>query len=83
MLATGGSALKAIEVLQLQGVKEARIILVNLVASPEDITALCSRHPAMKVLCAAIDQGLNKKSFIVPGLGDFGDRYFGTVPTGS
>ncbi|ORZ41053.1 uracil phosphoribosyltransferase-domain-containing protein [Catenaria anguillulae PL171] len=78
MLATGGSALKAIEVLLQHGVAEERILFLNLLAVPEGIEALVSKHPKMKIVTSQIDPGLNAKKFIVPGLGDFGCRYFGT-----
>lgn len=78
MLATGGSALKAVEVLLEHGVKEDHIIFINLVAAPEGIRNFYSRFPKINIVTAAVDEGLNDKKFIVPGLGDFGDRYFGT-----
>lgn len=78
MLATGGSVCKALEVLIERGVSESKIVFVNLVASPEGLSALFARFPKVKVVTAAIDDSLNEKSFIVPGMGDFGDRYFGT-----
>ncbi|KAM0789003.1 hypothetical protein ACM66B_003071 [Microbotryomycetes sp. NB124-2] len=76
MLATGGSAIKAIEVLKDHGVPEDRIIFLNLVASPEGLQAMYDAYPNVKVVTAWIDEGLNEKKYIVPGLGDFGDRYF-------
>ncbi|KAK4689239.1 uracil phosphoribosyltransferase, partial [Tremellales sp. Uapishka_1] len=76
MLATGGSCIKAIEVLLSQGVKEEKIIFLNLIASPEGIKNVCSKFPKLRVITAWVDEGLDEKSYIVPGLGDFGDRYF-------
>ncbi|KAH9808701.1 uracil phosphoribosyltransferase-domain-containing protein [Melampsora americana] len=76
MLATGGSAIKAMEVLMDHGVPEERIIFLNLVASPEGLSNVFSKHPSVKVISAWVDEGLNEKKYIVPGLGDFGDRYF-------
>lgn len=78
MLATGGSAIMAIDSLKERGVTADRIIFVNLVSCPEGLTNLFRAHPQIKVVTAAIDEGLNERSYIVPGLGDFGDRYFGT-----
>jgi len=78
MLATGGSAAKAIQVLIEHNVPEERIIFVNLIASPEGISFLQEHHPKMLIVTATIDDGLNAQKYIVPGLGDFGCRYFGT-----
>ncbi|PPR02999.1 hypothetical protein CVT24_012328 [Panaeolus cyanescens] len=74
MLATGGSAMKAVEVLMEQGVPEERIIFINLIASPEGLSTFCSKYPSLKVITGWIDQGLNEKAYIIPGLGDFGER---------
>ncbi|CAG8633864.1 9380_t:CDS:2, partial [Paraglomus brasilianum] len=79
MLATGGSAIKAIEVLMAHGVKEDKILFLNLLASPEGIKAVTSKHSALKIITAFVDEGLDEKKYIIPGLGDFGDRYF-TLP---
>lgn len=79
MLATGGSAAMAIDILIKAGVKEENIVGVFVVAAPEGIQVLQSRFPKARVLVAAVDSYLNEKKYIVPGLGDFGDRYFGTV----
>lgn len=78
VLATGGSAVKAIEVLLAHGVHEDRIIFLNLLAAPEGIEAVLSRFPKVQIITAVVDEGLNAKKYIVPGLGDFGCRYFGT-----
>ncbi|ORY06946.1 PRTase-like protein [Basidiobolus meristosporus CBS 931.73] len=78
MLATGGSAMKAIEVLLDNGVKEDRILFVNLIASPEGIEAMLKAFPNIKIITAEVDAGLDENKYIVPGLGDFGCRYFGT-----
>ncbi|PWN29435.1 PRTase-like protein [Jaminaea rosea] len=77
MLATGGSVIKAIEVLVDHGVPLERIIFVNLVASPEGIENVTKRFPAVRLICGWIDDGLTEQNLIWPGLGDFGDRYFG------
>ncbi len=79
MLATGGSAKKAIQVLIQQGVSSSCIIFVNLIASPEGIQSILQEFPQIRIVTAAVDQGLDDKKFIVPGLGDFGCRYFGTL----
>ena len=80
MLATGGSATAAIEVLKKWGAE--RIKLVNLIAAPEGVEAVTSAHPDVEIYCAALDRGLNEKGYIQPGLGDAGDRQFGTGKTG-
>jgi uracil phosphoribosyltransferase len=76
MLATGGSATAAIEVLKKWGA--AKIKLVNLIAAPEGVAAVSSAHPDIEIYCAALDRSLNDKGYIQPGLGDAGDRQFGT-----
>lgn len=78
MLATGGSACEAIEVLKEHGVGEEKIIFINLISCPEGIEKVCEAFPAVKVVTGFIDKSLNDRAFILPGLGDFGDRYFGT-----
>jgi len=76
MLATGGSASAAIEVLKRWGA--VRIKLVNLIAAPEGVEAVTTAHPDVEIYCAALDRQLNEKGYIQPGLGDAGDRQFGT-----
>jgi len=76
MLATGGSAIAAVDVLKAWGVPEVRF--VGLIAAPEGIAALHARHPDVRVHVAAVDERLDERAFIVPGLGDAGDRQFGT-----
>jgi uracil phosphoribosyltransferase len=79
MLATGGSATAAIEVLKRWGaVSPVRIKLVNLIAAPEGVRAVAEAHPDVDIYCAALDRQLNDKGYIMPGLGDAGDRQFGT-----
>jgi uracil phosphoribosyltransferase len=83
MLATGGSATAAIEVLKRWGaVTPVRIKLVNLIASPEGVEAVTAAHPDVEIHCAALDRQLNEKGYIMPGLGDAGDRQFGTGSSG-
>jgi uracil phosphoribosyltransferase len=77
MLATGGSAVQATDLIEEAGGSGTRMICV--VAAPEGVRALEARHPGVEVFTAALDQGLDDRAFIVPGLGDFGDRLFGTV----
>ncbi len=76
MLATGGSATAAIEVLKRWGA--VRIKLVNLIAAPEGVRAVTSAHPDVEIYCASLDRRLNERGYIMPGLGDAGDRQFGT-----
>ena len=76
MLATGGSAIAAIDVLKAKGAKNIK--LVNLVAAPEGIREVQKYHNDVDIFVAAIDEKLNDHGYIVPGLGDAGDRIFGT-----
>jgi len=77
MLATGGSAVAAIELLQRAGAVDIRLICI--VAAPEGIAAVEAAHPGVHVFTPAIDRELNSQKFILPGLGDFGDRLYGTL----
>lgn len=76
MLATGGSSIAAIDRVKMQGAKDIR--LVCLVGSPEGVEAVTRAHPDMDIYLAALDDHLNEHGYIVPGLGDAGDRIFGT-----
>ncbi|KZV73599.1 PRTase-like protein [Peniophora sp. CONT] len=76
MLATGGSAMKAVEVIMEHGVPEDRIIFINLISSPEGLQAFYKRYPKLRVITGWIDEGLNEKAYIIPGLGDFGERRY-------
>merc|ERR1712232_1196387 len=78
MLATGGSAAMAIGVLKEAGVTEENILFINVVACPEGLKALAEKTPGVRILTCEVDTHLNERKFIVPGLGDFGDRYYGT-----
>jgi uracil phosphoribosyltransferase len=78
MLATGGTALAAIQLLLDHGVAEHRIVFVNLITVPAGIAAVCRRYPAVRIVTSAIDERLNENAYMVPGIGDFGDRFFGT-----
>ncbi|CAI5759757.1 unnamed protein product [Candida verbasci] len=77
MLATGGSAMMAVEVLLSRGVKMERIFFLNLLAAPEGIKAFQEKYPKVKIITGGIDEKLDENKFIIPGLGDFGDRYYG------
>jgi len=79
MLATGGSVCKAIEVLKEKGVSENKIIFINLISCPEGIKKVQKKHSKVRIVTGFIDKGLNSRAYILPGLGDFGDRYFGTT----
>merc|ERR1712130_192308 len=76
MLATGGSACGALKILIEHGCKEENILFLNTVSAPEGLKCLYKKYPKVKVLTAAVDSHLNEDKYIVPGLGDFGDRYY-------
>ena len=76
MLATGGSAIAAIDFLKRHGCKN--IIMMNIIGCPEGIKAVQEAHPDVDMYLAAVDERLNEHAYIVPGLGDAGDRIFGT-----
>ncbi len=76
MLATGGSAVDAIGQIKQRGPKNIKFMCI--IAAPEGLKALSEAHPDVQIYCAALDEHLNEKGYIVPGLGDAGDRIFGT-----
>lgn len=76
MLATGGSAIAALDLVKAHGGRTVR--LLSIVAAPEGIAAVEARHPDVAIFTAAIDRELNANKYILPGLGDFGDRLYGT-----
>ncbi len=76
MLATGGTAIAAIQFLKNYGVQHIK--LLSILAVPESISAIQKEHPDVEIYCASIDEKLNSKGYIVPGVGDAGDRLFGT-----
>jgi uracil phosphoribosyltransferase len=78
MLATGGSAVAAIDILNKRGVPDERIRLVVLVAAPEGVAKVRMAHPTVPIFTAALDERLNELAYILPGLGDAGDRLYGT-----
>ena len=76
MLATGGSAIDAVDSLKSRGVTKIKFLCI--IAAPEGIEALNKKHPDVEIYCASIDRCLNENKYILPGLGDAGDRIFGT-----
>ena len=76
MLATGGSGLDAIELLKEKGVKKIKFLCI--IAAPEGIKMIEEKHPDVQIYCTSIDRQLNEKAYILPGLGNAGDRIFGT-----
>lgn len=76
MLATGGSAIGAINLIKAKGVTSIKFMCI--IAAPEGLKALSEAHPDVEIYCAAVDECLNDQAFIIPGLGDAGDRIFGT-----
>jgi uracil phosphoribosyltransferase len=76
MLATGGSASQAVTFLKEAGA--TKIVMVSIVSAPEGISVMQQTHPDVDIVTAAVDEGLNERRYIVPGLGDFGDRLYGT-----
>jgi uracil phosphoribosyltransferase len=76
MLATGGSAAQALDLIKEAGGRDTRMVCI--VAAPEGVRVLQERHPEVDIYTAALDEQLNDHAYIVPGLGDFGDRLFGT-----
>jgi uracil phosphoribosyltransferase len=77
MLATGGSAVAALDLLRRSGATAVRVVCI--VAAPEGVATVHRFHPGVSIYTPVVDQGLNAHKFIVPGLGDFGDRLYGTV----
>jgi len=77
MLATGGSAAQAVDVIKAHGAQS--IAMVCIVAAPEGVAKFEEAHPTVPIYTASLDEGLNERFFIVPGLGDFGDRLYGTA----
>ena len=77
MLATGGSAVAALDLLRAAGARQVRIVCI--VAAPEGLSVVERHHPGVVIFTPVIDRGLNERKFIVPGLGDFGDRLYGTL----
>lgn len=78
MLATGHSAAAAIDTLNKRGIPDSNIRMMSLVAAPEGVRVVYAAHPTVPIFVAALDSHLNENAYIVPGLGDAGDRLFGT-----
>ena len=76
MLATGGSASQAVSFLKEAGA--TKVVMVAIVSAPEGVATLQNAHPDVDIVTASVDEGLNEQRYIVPGLGDFGDRLYGT-----
>ncbi|MET9454288.1 uracil phosphoribosyltransferase [Streptomyces canus] len=83
MLATAGSAIAAIDVLRAAGVPEKHIIMINFLSSPEGLRRVGTERPQVKIVTSAIEDRLNEHAFMIPGIGDFGDRFFGTTDSGA
>jgi uracil phosphoribosyltransferase len=77
MLATGGSMVASIKLVSERGASDIRV--VSIVAAPEGVEKVTARFPDVRIYVAAVDEGLNDNAYIVPGLGDAGDRLLGTV----
>lgn len=79
MIATGGSGAFSLKAVLDAGAREGRVIYVSVIAAPEGLSALHREFPEVRIITAQIDETLNDRKFILPGLGDFGDRFFGTL----
>jgi uracil phosphoribosyltransferase len=79
MLATGGSAACAVDVLIAAGAAEEDISFFNVVCCPEGLDFMCNKYPKLHIITGSVDECLNGKKYIVPGLGDYGDRFFNSV----
>ncbi|KAJ6422974.1 hypothetical protein OIU84_023994 [Salix udensis] len=78
ILGTGNSAVQAISLLISKGVPESNIIFLNLISAPQGVHVVCKRFPRIKIVTSEIETGLNEDFRVIPGMGEFGDRYFGT-----
>ncbi len=78
MIATGGSVLKVLDILKERGVAQEKITTVHVVSAPEGLKAVRKKYPRIKIIAAQEDEKLTSDNFIYPGLGDYGDRFFGT-----
>lgn len=78
ILGTGNSAVQAISLLISKGVLESQIIFLNLISAPQGVHVVCKRFPRIKIVTSEIEIGLNEDFRVIPGMGEFGDRYFGT-----
>ncbi|GFS31721.1 uridine kinase-like 4 [Actinidia rufa] len=78
ILGTGNSAVQAISLLIKKGVPESNIIFLNLISAPQGVHMVCKHFPRIKIVTSEIEIDLNKDFRVIPGMGEFGDRYFGT-----
>jgi uracil phosphoribosyltransferase len=78
MIATGGTGIETLTFLVQRGAQQKNIMYASIVSAPEGIELLRKEFPEINIICAVQDKGLTKDKFIIPGLGDFGDRFFGT-----
>ncbi|KAF2575654.1 hypothetical protein F2Q70_00005178 [Brassica cretica] len=78
ILGTGNSAVQAIKLLISKGVPEGNIIFLNLISAPQGVHVVCKKFPRLKIVTSEIEHGLNEEFRVIPGMGEFGDRYFGT-----
>lgn len=78
MIATGGTGIETVKFLEQKGAQQKNITYAAIVSAPEGLAVIEKSFPAITIICASHDKGLTKDKFIIPGLGDFGDRYFGT-----
>ncbi|XP_076943389.1 uridine kinase-like protein 4 [Bidens hawaiensis] len=78
ILGTGNSAVEAIKLIVKKGVPEGNIIFLNLISAPQGVNVVCKEFPRIKIVTSEIETGLNQEFRVVPGMGEFGDRYFGT-----
>lgn len=78
MIATGGTVPAVIRLLLEKGVPEGNIVFVDFITVPEGIDAVCRRHPKVRIVTSSVEERLNENAYMIPGIGDFGDRFFGT-----
>ncbi|WP_171163604.1 uracil phosphoribosyltransferase [Streptomyces sp. I05A-00742] len=78
MIATGGTLLATIQLLLDKGIAEENIIFINFITVPEGIDTVCRRYPKVRIVTSSVEQRLNENAYMIPGIGDFGDRFFGT-----
>jgi len=81
MIATGGGAISALKTIKEQSINEKNILFVSIITSTEGVANIKKSFPDIKIIYMVQDKKLNKNKFIVPGIGDFGDRYFNNLPT--
>ena len=79
VLSTGNTIIKAVELLLEMGVQQQKIVMLNLICAPEGVKNVLDRFPHMRIVTTEIDHGINEENMVIPGVGDFGDRYYGTL----